>query len=278
MSGAGREFCGMPTGRRPIDRHSGSRRSNIIHRWNWLSSYDNRNVPFAEVARGPRQMDGSRSGPPVHRRQPPLMGSHMGQTHEAICQPRDVAAMLRSIASPTRAQNARSRTQTFGRSGSNWLPIALYPDDLLSQVLMASTYPLEVVEAARWSRRIRSDRAGACRTPCRTSLGSEREGARRRPADAAMMNDQINGRRIRRCVPAQQSAVLDAVQRLRARADAAGNLKSTPQQKVTRVKRPANVFAGSGAPATAYTIAPSKSGRILRPDLRSDRCVRHVAV
>src|SRR6187401_1053397 len=31
-------------------------------------------------------------------------------------------------------------------------PIALYPDDLLSQVLMASTYPLEVVEAARWSR------------------------------------------------------------------------------------------------------------------------------
>src|SRR5690349_2318586 len=31
-------------------------------------------------------------------------------------------------------------------------PIALYPDDLLSQVLMASTYPLEVIEAARWSR------------------------------------------------------------------------------------------------------------------------------
>src|ERR1700684_2054537 len=31
-------------------------------------------------------------------------------------------------------------------------PIALYPDPLLSQILMASTYPLEVVEAARWSR------------------------------------------------------------------------------------------------------------------------------
>ncbi|MFH0787260.1 MAG: DUF3300 domain-containing protein, partial [Pseudomonadota bacterium] len=29
-------------------------------------------------------------------------------------------------------------------------PIALYPDDLLSQVLMAATYPLEVVQAARW--------------------------------------------------------------------------------------------------------------------------------
>jgi hypothetical protein len=31
-------------------------------------------------------------------------------------------------------------------------PIALYPDGLLSQVLMASTYPLEVVQAARWSK------------------------------------------------------------------------------------------------------------------------------
>jgi hypothetical protein len=31
-------------------------------------------------------------------------------------------------------------------------PIALYPDPLLTQILMASTYPLEVVEAARWSR------------------------------------------------------------------------------------------------------------------------------
>src|SRR5690348_1564825 len=30
-------------------------------------------------------------------------------------------------------------------------PIALYPDSLLSQILMAATYPLEVVQAARWS-------------------------------------------------------------------------------------------------------------------------------
>src|SRR5256885_6322202 len=31
-------------------------------------------------------------------------------------------------------------------------PIALYPDSLLSQIFMASTYPLEVIEAARWSK------------------------------------------------------------------------------------------------------------------------------
>src|SRR5881409_4058942 len=31
-------------------------------------------------------------------------------------------------------------------------PIALYPDSLLSQILMASTYPLEIIQAARWSK------------------------------------------------------------------------------------------------------------------------------
>jgi uncharacterized protein DUF3300 len=49
--------------------------------------------------------------------------------------------------------------------------------------------------------------------------------------------------------------VLDAVQRLRARADAAGNLRSTPQQRVTRTRRP--VGAPASAPATVYTIEPA---------------------
>ena len=51
--------------------------------------------------------------------------------------------------------------------------------------------------------------------------------------------------------------MLDAVQRLRARADKAGNLKSTSQQTVRRVNRPANVSAATGAPAYAYEIAPA---------------------
>ena len=78
------------------------------------------------------------------------------------------------------------------------------------------------------------------------------------PQTLAMMNDQIKWtQNLGDAFLAQQTEVLDAVQRLRARADAAGNLKSTPQQKVARVNRPANVSAGSGAPATAYTIASS---------------------
>ena len=77
------------------------------------------------------------------------------------------------------------------------------------------------------------------------------------PQTLAMMNDQIKWtQNLGEAFLAQQSEVLDAVQRLRARAEAAGNLKSTPQQKVTRVNRPARV-AASGAPATAYTIVPA---------------------
>ena len=51
-------------------------------------------------------------------------------------------------------------------------PIALYPDPLLAQVLMASTYPLEVVEAARWSKQNPSSTATRSRTPCRSRPGT----------------------------------------------------------------------------------------------------------
>jgi Protein of unknown function (DUF3300) len=49
------------------------------------------------------------------------------------------------------AQEA-AKAQTFKTEELDQMlaPIALYPDDLLSNVLMASTYPLEVVQAARW--------------------------------------------------------------------------------------------------------------------------------
>src|SRR5712691_1000300 len=51
-------------------------------------------------------------------------------------------------------QNAPTQSRTFTQQELDQMlaPVALYPDSLLSQILMASTYPLEVVEAARWSR------------------------------------------------------------------------------------------------------------------------------
>jgi uncharacterized protein DUF3300 len=63
---------------------------------------------------------------------------------------------------------------------------------------------------------------------------------------------------------ARQQAVLDAIQRLRTRADAAGNLETTPQQKVSRVALPPET-GSSAAPGTVYTIEPPTVGEYYLP-------------
>ena len=60
-------------------------------------------------------------------------------------------AQTTSGAAPTSAAAAPAAFSQ-GELESMVAPIALYPDSLLSQILMASTYPLEVVEAARWRK------------------------------------------------------------------------------------------------------------------------------
>ena len=135
-------------------------------------------------------------------------------------------------------------------------PIALYPDDLLSQVLMASTYPLEVVEAARWVKENPKVTGPALEDAMQKQPWDPSVKALTAvPQTLAMMNDQLKWTQdLGDAFLGQQSDVFDAVQRLRARADAAGNLKSTPQQKVTRSSRPAG--SPAGAPAQAYVIEP----------------------
>ena len=97
------------------------------------------------------------------------------------------------------------------------------------------------------------------------------------PQTLAMMNDQLKWTQdLGDAFLAQQADVFDAVQRLRARADAAGNLKTTPQQKVVRTNRPAG--SPASAPAQAYVDRAGEPERILRADLRSGRRLRRVAV
>src|SRR2546426_1136131 len=57
-----------------------------------------------------------------------------------------------AVSMPQQDAPTPSRTFTQQELDQMLAPIALYPDSLLTQILMASTYPLEVVEAARWSR------------------------------------------------------------------------------------------------------------------------------
>jgi hypothetical protein len=113
-------------------------------------------------------------------------------------------------------------------------PIALYPDPLLSQVLMASTYPLEVVQAARWSRANPAlkgqDAVNAAQSmdwePSVQSLTAF-------PEVLAMMSERLEWtERLGEAFLAQQGDVMNTVQGLRQRAEATGHLRSSEQMRV----------------------------------------------
>ncbi len=114
-------------------------------------------------------------------------------------------------------------------------PIALYPDALVAQILMASTYPLEVVSAARWvtaNPNVKGEALEAAmqQQPWDPSV----KALAALPQVLNMMNDKLDmTQKLGDAFLAQQKDVLDAVQRLRARAQAAGNLKSGNEQVVS---------------------------------------------
>lgn len=122
-------------------------------------------------------------------------------------------------------------------------PVALYPDALLAQVLMASTYPLEIVQAARWSKENPNLKETALQDamqqqpwdPSVKSLCAF-------PQVLTMMNEKLDWtQKLGDVFLAQQQDVMTAVQRLRIKAEAAGNLKSNDQQKVIVEPAPATV-------------------------------------
>jgi hypothetical protein len=114
-------------------------------------------------------------------------------------------------------------------------PIALYPDALLSQTLMAATYPLEVVEAARWTQanpNLKGD--AAVQAVKNKDWDVSVKSLVAFPQTLAMMNNNLDWtQKLGDAMIGQQKDVADSIQRLRAKAAAAGNLKTTPQQKVT---------------------------------------------
>ena len=121
-------------------------------------------------------------------------------------------------------------------------PIALYPDALLSQTLMAATYPLEVVEAARWTQANPNLKGDAA---VQAVKGKDWDVSVKSlvafPQTLSMMNNNLDWtQKLGDAMIGQQKDVADSIQRLRAKAAAAGNLKTTPQQKVTTQTSGAN--------------------------------------
>lgn len=114
-------------------------------------------------------------------------------------------------------------------------PIALYPDPLLSQILMASTYPLEVVEAARWSRanpNLKGD--DAVRAIQDMDWDPSVKSLVAFPQILQMMDDRLDWtEQLGDAFLAQQAQVTDTTQKLRQKAYAAGNLRSNDRIQVT---------------------------------------------
>lgn len=128
-------------------------------------------------------------------------------------------------------------------------PIALYPDALLAQVLTASTYPLEVTMAARWSEKNQNLKGAALedamqKQPWDPSV----KGLTSVPQVLAMMNEKLDWtNQLGEAFLAQPDDVQNAIQALRSQAETTGNLKSGKEQKVRRVAAP---------PSTGYVGPP----------------------
>ena len=151
-----------------------------------------------------------------------------------------LAATAADAQAPPAAQPAPAAPQrqvapqlTPGRLDQMLAPIALYPDDLLVQILMAATYPLDVVEAARWvqdprNAKLKGDQlfAGLQQQDWDASVKSLAPF----PSILDMMDVNLEWtERLGEAFLADPKAVMEAIQRLRRRAQLAVRLVSTPQ-------------------------------------------------
>ncbi len=115
-------------------------------------------------------------------------------------------------------------------------PVALYPDALLSQLMMAATYPLEVVQAARWSRanpNVQGDEA--VRAVGDRDWDPSVKSMVAFPQLLQNMDERLEWtERLGHAFLAQEEQVMGTVQALRERADRAGNLRSSDELVVRR--------------------------------------------
>jgi hypothetical protein len=114
-------------------------------------------------------------------------------------------------------------------------PIALYPDTVLSQILAASTYPIEVVEAQQWLQQNRGLKGQQLLDAAKQqNWDPSVQALVVFPDVLARLNQDIRWTTdLGNAFLAQQADVMHAVQDLRAKAQANGKLKSTPQETVT---------------------------------------------
>jgi len=118
-------------------------------------------------------------------------------------------------------------------------PVALYPDALLAQVLMAATFPVQVVDAARLIDSHPGLQGDAMARAVAPMLwDSSVKSLAQFPSVIAMMNDKLDWTQsLGEAFLAQQNNVMDTVQTLRMKAQSAGTLASNGQQRIVQQDR-----------------------------------------
>ncbi len=113
-------------------------------------------------------------------------------------------------------------------------PIALYPDSLISQILMASTYPLEVVQAERWTKQNQKLSSTALTAALeKETWDPSVKSLVNFPEVLTMMSEKLDWmQKLGDAFLAQQKEVMATIQRLRKKAKEQANLKTTEQQIV----------------------------------------------
>lgn len=141
-------------------------------------------------------------------------------------------------------------------------PIALYPDPLVAQILMASTYPLEIVEASRWVEQNSALKGEALEEALKQNEWDPSvKSLCGFPTVLKRMNDNLAWTRdLGDAFLAQKTELMDTIQTMRRKALDAGTLKTTEQQKIVQddgkiVVQPANpdvIYVPTYSPAVVY--------------------------
>lgn len=154
-----------------------------------------------------------------------------------------LAVLLSLTAVPQAVAEEPTKAPTFKPEELEQIvaPVALYPDAVLAQVFMASTYPLEIVQAARWSKEHPDVKGDALEKEMeKQSWDPSVKSLTTFPDVLTMMNEKLDWtQKLGDAFLAQQKDVMDAVQRLRAKAKAEGNLQGSKEQNVRTEAAPA---------------------------------------
>ena len=169
--------------------------------------------------------------------QEPATPSKPAQTAAPAAAPAAEAA-----AAPAAAPSPADKPLSEGELDQLVAPIALYPDDLIAQILMASTYPLEIVEAARWAKQPANAKLkGAALDDALDAQDWDPSVKSLVPFPTVLENMDAKldwTQKLGDAFLGQQKDVMDAIQRLRLRAKEAGNLESNDKQTVTTETAP----------------------------------------